>query len=118
MTMDHQRLRDLLDHPRPDADAARDPALTARVMERVRHAAAPRPAAAGHDAWLWGAAAAIPVAAALAVPGAGLVADGGLGAAAGLFSGRLVELAVGALIAATVLGLTRGRRQLARERAP
>lgn len=110
-TMDHDRLLDLLDHPAPDADASRNPALTAQVMERVRRAGAPQPSPANHSVWLWAALTAALTVAALAVPGSGLVTDGGLAGAAGLFSDMLVELVVGALIATAVLGATLKRKQ-------
>ena len=110
-SMDHDRLLDLLDHPAPDADAARNPALTAQVMERVRHVGAPQPSPANYSIWLWSALAAVLTLAACTVPGNGLVTDAGLSGAAGLFSGMAVELVVGALIAAAVLGVTLVRTQ-------
>lgn len=109
--MDHDRPLDLIDHPVPDADAAHNPVLTARVMERVRHATAPQPSPANHDIWLWCALVASVTLVALAVPGGGLVTDGGLSGAAGLFSGMAAELVVGALIASAVLGATLVRKQ-------
>ena len=108
--MDHDRLLDLIEHPAADRDAARNPALTVQVMERVRRAGAPQPTPAHHSIWLWSALAGTMTVAALAVPGTGLVADGGLSGVAGLFSGMLIELVVGALIAVTVLGATLNRK--------
>lgn len=110
-TMDHDRRLDLIDHPAPDADAARNPALTAQVMERVRRAGAPQPSPANHGIWLWCALAAFVTLVALAAPTGGLASDGGLAGAAGLFSGMAIELVVGALIAAAVLGVTLVRKQ-------
>ncbi len=109
--MNHDRLRDLIEHPAADRDAAPNPALTIQVMERVRRAGAPQPSPAHHGIWLWSALAVALTVVALAVPGTGLVADGGLSGVAGLFSGMLVELVVGALIAVTVLGITLSRKQ-------
>ena len=96
----------LIDHPTPDADAPRNPVLTAQVMERVRRAhATAREARPDHRPWILAAL----VAALIALAGTttGVVGDGGLAEAAGLFDGELVlELVVGALIAAAALALS------------
>lgn len=111
--MDHDRLLVLIDHPAPDPDAAHNPVLTARVMERVRHAGAPQPTASMHRIGLWSAFIMLLTISAITVPSTGAIADGGLASAANLFNGMLVELVVGALIAVTVLGITLGRKQSA-----
>lgn len=104
--MDHDRLLHLIDHPKPDDDASRNPVLTHQVMERVRqvHASAritrpdPRP-------WILGAVVVAVIA--LVATSTGVVSDGGLGEAAGLFDAELVlELVIGALIAAAALALS------------
>lgn len=101
-----QRLLDLIEHPAPDPEAPRNPVLTALVMERVRRAhATTREARPDHRPWILAAL----VAALIALAGTttGMVGDGGLAEAAGLFDEELVlELVVGALIAATALALS------------
>jgi hypothetical protein len=106
MTMDRDRVLDLIDHPAPDADAPRNPVLTHQVMERVRHAhATARRVKPDARPWILGAA--MVALAGLATSFSGVVGDGGLAEAAGLFDGELVlELAIGALIAAGVLALS------------
>lgn len=121
----HDRLLHLIDHPAPDVDAPRNPVLTHHVMERVRltHATAHATAhatvhATGHasarivqpDMGPWILGALVVAIIALAATATGVVSDGGLGEAAGLFDGeQVLELVIGALIAATVLALS-GRR--------
>jgi len=113
--MDHHRLLDLIDHPTPDADATRNPVLTHQVMERVRlaqekaHATA-RVTTTDSRPWILGAVLVALVA--LGAPftglvGADLLESGGLGEAASLFDAdALLELAVGAVIAAAALALS------------
>ena len=113
----HDRLLHLIDHPAPDVDAPRNPVLTHQVMERVRLTRATAHATAHASArivqpdmgpWILGALVVAIIA--LAATATGVVSDGGLGEAAGLFDGeQVLELVIGALIAATVLALS-GRR--------
>lgn len=112
--MDH-RLLDLIDHPTPDADAPRNPVLTHQVMERVRHAHATAHVSAHistADARPWILGAALVALVALIAPltglvGADLLESGGLGEAASLFDAdAMLELVVGAVIAATALALS------------
>jgi hypothetical protein len=101
-----QRLLDLIDHPAPDPEVPRNPVLTHHVMERVRreHATA-RIARTDTRPWILGAV--IVSLTALAATSTGVVDDGGLAEAAGLFDEELVlELVIGALIAAVVLAFT------------
>ncbi|HEX3134815.1 MAG TPA: hypothetical protein VHX44_14710 [Planctomycetota bacterium] len=117
--MDHDRLLDLLDHPAPDADAPRNPVLAHQVMERVRQAHATANANANATAratstdsrpWILGAVLVALIA--IIAPFTGMIgADGigggGLGEAANLFdSEQVLELLVGAVIAAAVLALS------------
>ena len=84
----------------------RNPVLTQHVMERVRHAAATQRVAVV-DRRPWFLAAALVALIALAAPFTGVVSDGGLGEAAHLFDlEQVLELMVGALIAAAVLALS------------
>ena len=108
--MDHDRLRDLLDHPTPDVDAPRNPVLTHQVMERVRLAQAKAHASARvttTDSRPWILGVAVVALLAIVAPFTGMVGDGGLGEAANLFDGeQVVELMVGAVIAAAALALS------------
>jgi hypothetical protein len=113
-TMPHapspDRLLDFIDHPPQDVDAPRNPVLTHQVMERVRQeSAAVRARAQGEhqDARPWILGAVLVSALALVAPSSGVISDGGLSEAANLFDAELVlELVVGAVIAAGVLALT------------
>ena len=103
--MDHDRLLHLIEQPTPDADAPRNSVLTAQIMERVRRDAVTT-AQERPTPWPWLAAAAT-VVISIAVPAAGMLGDGGLTEAAGLFNpDLLIELTLGAVIAATVLALS------------
>ena len=106
----HDRLLQLIDHPEPDADAPRNPVLTHQVMERVRlahataHASA-RIARPDNRPWILGAVVVAVIA--LAATSTGVVSDGGLSEAAGLFDGeQILELVIGAVIAATALAFS------------
>jgi hypothetical protein len=108
--MDHDRLLDLIDHPTPDADAPRNPVLTHQVMERVRlaqqkaHTTA-RVTTVDSRPWILGAA--LVALLAIIAPFAGVVGGGGLGEAASLFDGeQVMELVIGAVIAAAALALS------------
>jgi hypothetical protein len=107
-TMDQHRLHQLIDHPAPDPEAPRNPVLTHQVMERVRRAhAAEQAPPPPPRVWPWVLGATLVVLAALGMPTTGLVGDGGMGLAAGLFDRELLlELVVGALLAAALLGAT------------
>lgn len=106
----HDRVLDLIDHPPHDSDAPRNPVLAHQVMERVRasHAQAQvRARATRQNAQPWILGAVVVSAGALLVPGSDMLGDGGLSEAAGLFDAELVlELVVGAVVAAGVLALT------------
>lgn len=104
--MNQQRLLDLIDHPAQDPDAPHNPVLTAQVMERVRHEhATARVAQADQRPWLL--VGVLVALGALATSATDMVGDGGLVEAAGLFDGDLViELAIGAVIAAGALALS------------
>ncbi len=104
--MDHQRLFDLIDHPAPDVEPPRNPVLTRQVMERVRqeHGTA-RVARTDTRPWIFGAVVIALIA--LAATTTGVVSDGGLAEAADLFDGeQMLELVIGAVIAAAVLAFT------------
>jgi hypothetical protein len=113
-TTNHDRLLHVIDHPQPDADAPRNPVLTHQVMERVRLSHATAHATSHASAritksetrpWILGAAVVAVIA--LAATSTGVVSDGGLGEAAGLFDGeQMLELVIGAVIAAAVLALS------------
>ena len=102
----NQRLTELLDHPTPDADAPRNPVLTQHVMERVRQAHATSQVTHG-DTRPWILGAAIVALIILTATSTNMIGDGGLAEAAGLFDVDLVlELVVGAMIAATAMALS------------
>jgi hypothetical protein len=101
-TMDpSERLLHLIDHPPRDADAPRDPAFTAAVMERVqrqRRADAARP-----DPWPWLLVGAVLVAVGWFMPGAALTDDGIGDLAERLSPGLLLEVVAGAVAAGALL---------------
>lgn len=106
----HDDLLRMLDHPPQDAEPPRNPVLTHQVMERVRQSQAHAHAQTrdtANDARGWILGSVLVAGLALVVPGTGLLGDGGLSEAASLFDAELVvELVVGAVIAAGVLALT------------
>lgn len=108
------RLLTLIDHPPQDAEPPRNPVLTHQVMERVRHDYAQAQASAQanaraerHDGRPWALGALLVCALALLAPSTGMLSDGGLSEAASLFDAELLlELVIGAVIAAGILALS------------